>query len=171
MERRRSDHSPVIIARMSEADLTAVVALEQACGLPPWGVADYRKELSRSWVVLLVALTSQSVEPPAVHPPLAGFLAGWVAADEFQLHNLAVAARRRRQGIGSALLRAGLRAAREQGASRAVLEVRASNGAAQALYQHHGFALAGRRKDYYRDPLEDAWVLACQGEGWDKNVA
>jgi ribosomal-protein-alanine N-acetyltransferase len=39
------------------------------------------------------------------------------------------------------------------------LEVRTSNDAARALYASRGFVPVGRRRAYYRDPLEDALVL------------
>jgi ribosomal-protein-alanine N-acetyltransferase len=39
------------------------------------------------------------------------------------------------------------------------LEVRESNAPARALYAAHGFQEAGRRKEYYRRPVEDAVVL------------
>ncbi len=57
------------------------------------------------------------------------------------------------------LLGAALGAAAGRGATGAVLEVRASNLAAQALYARFGFRVAGRRKNYYRDPPEDALVM------------
>jgi ribosomal-protein-alanine N-acetyltransferase len=39
------------------------------------------------------------------------------------------------------------------------LEVRPSNSGAIALYQKFGFAEAGRRKRFYRDPDEDGLIL------------
>nr|MCU0626508.1 GNAT family N-acetyltransferase [Gemmatimonadaceae bacterium] len=39
------------------------------------------------------------------------------------------------------------------------LEVRVSNAAARALYERRGFTLVGRRRGYYRKPVEDALVL------------
>ena len=42
------------------------------------------------------------------------------------------------------------------------LEVRPSNGAAVALYRKHGFQEAGRRRDYYENPQEDALLLTRQ---------
>src|SRR5437870_9977107 len=126
------------IEPMCEADLEMVAALEGQCGLNPWGTANYRRDLKNPFVILLVALIGEmkigDVHAAEVAPDreenscsLAGFLAGWVMADEFQINNLAVERARRRQGIGASLLRAGLRAAYELGAERAVLEVRASN--------------------------------------------
>jgi ribosomal-protein-alanine N-acetyltransferase len=154
---------------MREADLAAVTALEQRCGLSPWGEAGYRKELSNPQAILLVAFADEGAEPGLDRRACAGFLAGWVVADEFQLHNLAVDEERRRCRIGSALLAAGLRAARGKGARQAVLEVRASNRAARALYEKHGFGCQGRRPGYYHDPPEDALVLVCRGGRWLAN--
>jgi ribosomal-protein-alanine N-acetyltransferase len=39
------------------------------------------------------------------------------------------------------------------------LEVRESNSAALALYASRGFAAVGRRRRYYRDPIEDGLLL------------
>jgi ribosomal-protein-alanine N-acetyltransferase len=73
--------------------------------------------------------------------------------DEYELLNMAVAHDRRRRGSGKALLEHVL--SREPDASW-YLEVRASNQAAQALYEGLGFHRSGLRCDYYRSPLEDA---------------
>jgi ribosomal-protein-alanine N-acetyltransferase len=48
---------------------------------------------------------------------------------------------------------------REQGATRVLLEVRASNAAAQQLYASLGFQRIGIRKKYYVDNKEDAYVM------------
>jgi ribosomal-protein-alanine N-acetyltransferase len=52
-----------------------------------------------------------------------------------------------------------MRAAARKGASRALLEVRAGNREAVALYESLGFRRLGSRREYYREPLEDALVL------------
>jgi len=57
----------------------------------------------------------------------------------------------RRQGLGRQVLAALLAAALEQGASRATLEVAATNPAALALYSGLGFSVAGVRRGYYRN--------------------
>jgi RimJ/RimL family protein N-acetyltransferase len=63
------------------------------------------------------------------------------------------------QGLGELLLNALLDEACRLGAIRATLEVRVSNGAAQALYAKYGFDQVGRRKAYYTDNREDALIL------------
>jgi len=93
---------------------------------------------------------------------LVGFLIGRIAADEFEILNMAVSQAHRRSGIGSRLLESALEFSRTAGSARAYLEVRASNGPALALYKRHGFTECGRRAEYYRDPLEDALLLCLR---------
>jgi [ribosomal protein S18]-alanine N-acetyltransferase len=92
-----------------------------------------------------------------------GFLIGRAAADEFEILNLAVAKAYRRNGIGSRLLESALNWFRTAETQRAYLEVRASNEAAIALYERHGFSACGRRARYYQHPVEDAIVLSKGG--------
>ncbi|HZS08462.1 MAG TPA: ribosomal protein S18-alanine N-acetyltransferase [Blastocatellia bacterium] len=138
------------IASLREPDIAAVEALEREAGLTPWGAESWRRELQNQQAILLVAIADDQV---------VGFLLAWVIADEFQLNNMAVSTAQRRQGIGSALLSSALRTAREMGASRGALEVRAANEAAQSLYLRHGFVVTGRRKDYYHSPPDDALLM------------
>jgi ribosomal-protein-alanine N-acetyltransferase len=65
----------------------------------------------------------------------------------------------RRQGIAEDLLVTALEKARAEGAQSALLEVRAENQAAQALYQKYGFEMVGRRERYYKDNHEDAILM------------
>ncbi|MBI1983637.1 MAG: hypothetical protein HYS61_05505 [Acidobacteria bacterium] len=48
------------------------------------------------------------------------------------------------------------------GAKRLFIEVRTSNKPALALYSSLGFAIHSLRKDYYRDPQEDGYVLCLE---------
>ena len=52
---------------------------------------------------------------------------------------------------------------RAVGARRATLEVRRSNDIARRLYERFGFAVAGVRRGYYRNPEEDALILWRDG--------
>src|SRR5579883_2655943 len=88
-----------------------------------------------------------------------GDVVACVVVDEAEIANLAVAPERRRTGIGRRLLEAAVTSAVLGGARVLYLEVRESNTAARALYGARGFVLAGRRSDYYRNPVEDALVL------------
>jgi ribosomal protein S18 acetylase RimI-like enzyme len=89
-----------------------------------------------------------------------GFLVGRLAAGEFEILIMAVSKAQRKKGIASRLLALALEWAQGAGGTRALLEVRASNEEAIRLYRRHGFAAWGRRKQYYRNPLEEALLFA-----------
>ncbi len=94
-----------------------------------------------------------------LHGSIAGILIGRVAADEFEILNLAVGKAWRRRGVATKLVGAALAHARTAGAGQAYLDVRASNQGGIAFYERLGFRVCGRRPNYYRNPPEDAVLL------------
>jgi [ribosomal protein S18]-alanine N-acetyltransferase len=91
---------------------------------------------------------------------LAGFaVASCLPQEPAEIEGLVVDEKYRRQGIASALIRACKEWAASAGALSIRLEVRASNAAALALYQRHGFSAVGYRRAYYSAPMEDAVLL------------
>ena len=115
-----------------------------------------------SWPASLLAAALDGVGVLAVglasHGTLWASALGQVAADEAELHSIAVHPARRREGLGRRLLEDFLGLARAEGAHSVWLEVRASNEAALRLYHQAGFATTGRRPRYYADG-EDALLL------------
>jgi ribosomal-protein-alanine N-acetyltransferase len=93
---------------------------------------------------------------------VAGYVLLYLVLDEVTILNIAVAPPHQGQGLGRQLLQAALRASREHGARRCLLEVRASNRAALALYEGEGFIEDGVRKDYYPagSGREDALLMS-----------
>jgi ribosomal-protein-alanine acetyltransferase len=87
-----------------------------------------------------------------------GFLVA-LCGPEWELENIVVATAFRRRGVGRALLSTLLDQARARRAERILLEVRVSNREAQDFYLQSGFQQLARRRDYYRDPQEDALIL------------
>ena len=101
---------------------------------------------------------------------LLGFAVWSQVLDEAELLDIGVAPTARRQGLGARLLAEVIATARAAGATRLMLEVRAGNQAAQALYQRAGFMVTGRRKGYYPAPdgREDACLMDKPlGDGHD----
>ena len=76
--------------------------------------------------------------------------------DEGSVTNIATLPEYRQRGIARAVLKKMLDEAEKRGISAVFLEVRASNGAAKALYLSEGFEICGVRKNFYRHPNEDA---------------
>jgi ribosomal-protein-alanine N-acetyltransferase len=88
-----------------------------------------------------------------------GFLIARQVVDEAEVLNVAVLTEARRQGQASALLAAAMHQFQNSGVLRIFLEVRESNQPAIAFYAKHGFMATGRRKAYYRAPVEDALCM------------
>jgi [ribosomal protein S18]-alanine N-acetyltransferase len=133
-------------------DLDRILEIEQASFVNPWTREMYLAELDNHGVSFcyLVRDSSQQV---------IGFCSFWRVLDELHINNLAVVPSRRGAGAGTALLREVLRESARMGAERATLEVRRSNEAARRLYERLGFSVAGVRRSYYTNPVEDALVL------------
>ena len=136
-------------ARLS--DVPAVHAIEQEVFADPWSTQDFRDCVTSDALFLVVEA--------AATREIAGYVVALDAADEGEILNLAVAPGGRRHGLGRALVHSILEALTARGVRQVYLEVRESNAPARALYAAHGFKEAGRRKQYYRRPAEDAIVL------------
>ena len=85
-----------------------------------------------------------------------GYAVAYVTADEAELPQIAIATEHRGHGYGSRLLKHVMEDSRERGASNMYLEVRAGNEAAKRLYESCRMEMTGSRKDFYREPTEDA---------------
>lgn len=88
-----------------------------------------------------------------------GFVVAHEIVDEWELENIAVAPEAQRQGIAAALVQHLVEVLQRSEGKRLLLEVRESNAAARALYDGQGFAVSGRRRNYYSNPSEDALLF------------
>lgn len=134
-------------------DLEAVLRIEREHFSVPWNREYVDAELHNRLAHFFVACAGESGD-------VAGYLLFWSLAGEIELHRIAVASAWRRRGIASRLLDRLLQAGPALGCERVVLEVRASNRAAIAFYEKRGFSQAGRRRNYYSRPDEDALVYS-----------
>ncbi len=137
------------------ADVTAIAGIERTAFSDPWSAAGFRSLLDAPATRFTVAELDGRV---------AGYSVVIQAGDEAELANIAVDESARRRGVGRVLLTAALAEAARSGVQAMYLEVRASNVAAQALYEALGFTPAGRRRGYYQRPDEDALVLVWRAD-------
>ena len=143
-----------VIRRMNREDLDAVTAIEQASFARPWSRDSFRQELERNVAArYLVAETDGKV---------VGYAGAWVILDESHITKIAVLEAYRGRGIGKQLTRALLQYLSNLGACYATLEVRVGNIRAQNLYKGLGFVSVGKRKKYYEDNGEDAFLMVCE---------
>jgi ribosomal-protein-alanine N-acetyltransferase len=141
---------PVSIEPMRRADLDAVLRIDRRCFPSPWLPGAYLTELSNRSACYLVARIGQEV---------VGYAGEWVIMDEAHITTLAVDPAQQGRKIGERLLLALLEEGILQGATRATLEVREGNRAAQNLYRKYGFHEAAIRRNYYTDNGENAVVM------------
>ena len=135
-----------------EADLNEVARIERASFADPWTEESFRRLIGVKPAIFLVA---ENRPEGAV----AGYVAGFSVGEDGEILNVAVAPPFRGKGLAGQMLDAVLIELAARGVRSAFLEVRESNRAARALYASRGFAEIGRRRDYYRRPVEDALVL------------
>ena len=135
---------------MDRSHLSGVAALERLCFSAPWTEAMLEEELYNDTASFIVAQGENG--------EVLGYAGLHVVLDEGYIDNVAVLPEYRRQGVADRLLDVFCRFGQAHLAFL-TLEVRPSNAAAVALYEKHGFAEAGRRKNYYTDPAEDALLL------------
>ncbi|BCK88180.1 ribosomal-protein-alanine acetyltransferase [Sideroxyarcus emersonii] len=141
----------MILRDMTEADLDAVLRIERAVHAHPWTRGNFSDALRSRYQCKVFESD--------------GFMLGYailmLAVDESELLDIAIDAGQQRRGWGRKLLDELMVLARHHGKHRMVLEVRASNAAAIALYRKAGFADIGLRRDYYpaENGREDAILM------------
>ncbi|MDD4964763.1 MAG: ribosomal protein S18-alanine N-acetyltransferase [Gallionella sp.] len=146
-----------MIRDMTAADVNAVLAIEQSVQPYPWTLGNFNDALQAGYVARVVV--NDGV--------IQGFMVWYPLPDEAELLNIGVAEAYQRQGVARALLADMVITARTQARQRVFLEVRVSNVPAITLYCRTGFAVAGERRNYYKNAQgsENALVMVCELKG------
>ena len=145
----------MMIVRMNESHVKAVAELEKICFSDPWSENSVASELKNKLALWLVAEEEGKV---------AGYIGSQTCTDESDVMNVAVHPDFRRRGIAETLVNALVEELRAIESRCLTLEVRASNVPAISLYEKLGFSEIGRRKNYYRNPREDALIMRKEWE-------
>ena len=138
------------IVPMDRSHIEQIAALEKNCFSTPWSENMLTDALFDPQASFIVAEDGEG--------GVLGYAGLHVVLDEGYIDNVAVEEAARRHGVASALLDVFCRFG-QANLAFLTLEVRASNAAAIALYQKHGFAQVGLRKNYYTNPREDAIIM------------
>jgi len=135
------------IRQMNGGDVATVLAIEER-SLSAWNRQQISSELQRRCGIALVAVAPDG--------EVRAWCCGLQTDIDAELLKITVGPEVRRSGIGRALLQEFCSIAKRQGAEQIFLEVRSQNHPALRLYEQHGFLKTGRRKDYYKEPVDDA---------------
>lgn len=143
--------APIVLSAMTLDDIAAVQEVERASFPVPWPASAFRHELTQNRNARYVVARDGD--------RVVGYAGIWLMVDEAHITTFAVHPDLRRRRIGERLLQRLFDLAAELAAEWLTLEVRASNIAAQALYEKYGFRRAGVRRRYYSDNGEDAVIM------------
>ena len=145
----------MIIRKMNLGDFSAIAELEKLCFSDPWSEKSVASELDNPLSLWLVAMEGEC---------LAGYVGSQTVLDETDMMNIAVHPNYRRRGVAKQLVERLVETLKQRGSRCLTLEVRASNEPARKLYEKLGFQQIGLRKNYYRNPREDALILRKEWE-------
>ena len=140
----------ITLMEMKAEHVPQVAQLEKICFADPWSELSISLELTNVWSYWLVALDGDTV---------VGYVGSQSSIDEADIMNVAVHPDYRRQGIAEKLINTLVADLKKRGCHALLLEVRVSNTPAITLYEKLGFVQVGCRKNYYRNPKEDALIL------------
>lgn len=147
------------VYRAGEEDIEDIVRLEERIFSTPWSETSLREALSDGY--LLAALREKTdCMQDTVHNVLGYAVLDMRIRGEAELLRIAVRPENRGRGCASALMEYLISSAGKSHADRIMLEVRAANATAIALYGKYGFTVDGIRKGYYRFPSEDAVLMS-----------
>ena len=146
--------SEPVIRFMRLKDVDAVAAIEKETFARPWSRESFRQEVTRNVAARYLVAEEEG--------EILGYAGAWVILDESHITNIAVREDARGRGIGKLLTSRLLQVLSNLGACYATLEVRVSNERAQNLYKSLGFISVGKRKRYYEDNNEDAFLMVCE---------
>jgi ribosomal-protein-alanine N-acetyltransferase len=148
--------APSYLSRLTSDDVADLEALERAVGLNSWGAHHYQKFLDEMPEYFGCKVT---VLPDGGRRLLCGFLLARSVYENLEVLKVGVLPEFQGRGIGAQLMGAAYAEGIRRGCLNCLLEVRKSNGTAIRFYSGQGFRLVGSRRDYYTDPVEDAWVM------------
>jgi len=145
------------IRKVRKGDIDRIIDIERSWHhLSHWSIESYYRLLNDdSFTSSFVA----EIEDSNGSPYIVGFVIFHIVADVSEIYNIAVENSHARSGIGKQLMAAAIHESGCRKAEKVILEVRKSNNPAINFYLKFNFKIAGERKNYYSNPVEDAYVM------------
>jgi [ribosomal protein S18]-alanine N-acetyltransferase len=144
----------VLLRRMLEQDIDWVLEIERLSFARPWSRESFVSELTSNLCARYCVLIEDG--------RIVAFGGMWLIIGEAHINNIAVHPDFRQRGYGRMIMKELMRVAYRAGEIiQMTLEVRVTNVPAIDLYTSMGFEVAGRRKGYYEDNGEDAYIMWC----------
>ena len=138
----------ISVRQASSQDAQSVYAAESSYIDCPWTEEQVKQAINSERTVFLVAYDGQT---------FCGYVSGDITLDECEINNIAVVSNYRRRGVGLMLMTELCNRLRARSVNTVYLLVRDDNTPAQELYKKSGFAVVGKRPDYYKG--KDALIM------------
>lgn len=138
------------IEKMQECDVNDVHKIEMDSFSEPWSKGSLVNLLDDKLQTVLVAKKEEKV---------VGYVSIYSVCKEVTITKVAVDKLYRRQGIAEALMNEVMLLLQKEEDEVVFLEVRKTNESAKNLYKKLGFEEYGERKNYYKEPTEDAILM------------
>jgi ribosomal-protein-alanine N-acetyltransferase len=150
----------VRIRKARKGDIDRIIDIERSWQhLSHWSIDSYYRLLNDdSFTSSFVAET----EGERGRANIVGFVIFHIAADVSEIYNIAVESAHARSGIGNELMKAAVQESGRRNARKVILEVRKSNHPAINFYLKFNFKTTGDRKNYYSNPIEDAYIMELE---------
>ena len=149
------DLKNLVVQAAEGCDSISIRQLAIDVNIDAWSEADYSVEISRTDSFVLKATNDTGLAGFV----LARIVPGTTESLDAEIYNVAVAPDSSRRGIGTTLLVALLAQLAKRNVSNVWLEVRESNSAAIAFYEHQGFTAELTRPNFYANPPENAVIM------------
>lgn len=140
----------IVLKVANPGDAPAIAEIEKECFSDPWSVNSVKEFISHAENTILCAMCESE---------LCAYISETHILDEVQIANVAVSAKFRQRGIASLLMEALINKCVSHNVTMITLEVRQSNIPATNLYEKFGFESEGIRRNYYRNPQENAVIM------------
>lgn len=149
---QRKTFNPDKITKATQNDISDIHSIEEESFSNPWKISFFYTELANEFSNTFIYREKNK-------EPAAGFIIFRKVTDTIEILKIAVKKDFREKGIGSGLMNFLLSGQFTEGVNTFFLEVRASNEEVIRFYRTFKFNISGTRKNYYRNPAEDALIL------------
>lgn len=139
------------VVLLSKENADKLVELENKCFTSPWTYTMFVGDLESEHTYYFGTFNDKN--------EITGYIGMWHVGDTAEITNVAVHPHYRRKGIATKLVFELEKLCIEKCIEYINLEVRESNFSAISLYTKFGFEKVGLRKNYYKNPTENAILM------------
>lgn len=137
-------------SKLCDTDAKELALLDKECFSVPWSEDAFINEFNNPLAEYIIA---------RIDDKIVGYAGFWAVSGEGQITNIAVLKEYRRNKIAYKMLSSLIERAKDLNLEILSLEVRESNVAAISLYLGMNFKQVGIRKNYYKNPTENAVLM------------